>query len=117
MTERFNINPSMMVTGKYVIIDELRQYTFPVLEPTMNHMFCKALNELNNDREHLKQSHKEILRDLEVTTFDKELLQKEKEWLYKENKQLKMHMKSVKAHLEGGHTKKAIERLKIIDIR
>jgi cell shape-determining protein MreC len=37
--------------------------------------------------------------------------------LKKENEQLKIHMKSAKAHLEGGHTKKAIERLKIIDIR
>ena len=37
--------------------------------------------------------------------------------LAEENEQLKMHMNSVKAYLEGGHTKKAIERLKIIDIR
>ena len=35
--------------------------------------------------------------------------------LSEENEQLKMHMKSAKAHLEGGHTKKAIERLQIAD--
>lgn len=37
--------------------------------------------------------------------------------LSEENEKLKMHMNSAKAYLEGGHTKKAIERLKIIDIR
>ena len=49
--KRFNIKLSMMVMGKDVIIDELGQYTFPVLEPTMSHMFCKALNELNDEKE------------------------------------------------------------------
>ena len=44
-------------------------------------------------------------------------LKKENKELKEENEQLKMHMNSVKAYLEGGHTKKAIERLKIIDIR
>lgn len=41
--------------------------------------------DLLNKGEHLKQSHKEILRDLEVTTFDKELLQKENEQLKQRN--------------------------------
>ena len=44
-------------------------------------------------------------------------LKKENKELKEENKQLKMHMNSAKAYLEGGHIKKAIERLKIIDIR
>lgn len=60
---------------------------------------------------------KEALEDLfysEVNEYD---LSKKYRKLREENKQLKMHMNSVKAYLEGGHTKKAIERLKIIDIR
>ena len=73
--------------------------------------------DLKEDNAILNQSHKEILRDLDGAIFDKAFLQKEKEGLYEENKQLKIHMNSVKAYLEGGHTKKAIERLKIIDNR
>ena len=42
------------------------------------------LNEYECEVEQLKQSHKEILKDLEVTTFDKELLQKEIEQLKKD---------------------------------
>lgn len=60
---------------------------------------------------------KKALEDLfysEVNEYD---LSKKYRKLREENKQLKMHMNSVKAYLEGGHTKKAIERLKIIDTR
>lgn len=39
------------------------------------------LNELHEENEHLKQSFNEVLKDLEVTTFDKELLEKENEQL------------------------------------
>ena len=78
---------------------------------------CEENEDLKEDNAILKESYKEILRKLDETIFDKAFLQKEKEGLYEENKQLKMHMNSVKAYLEGGHTKKAIERLKIIDIR
>ena len=52
--------------------------------------------DLLNKGDHLKQSHKESLRDLEVTTFDKELLQKEKEGLYKENEELKQRNEFLK---------------------
>ena len=44
----------------------------------------ELLNELYEENEHLKQSFKEVLKDLEVTTFDKELLEKENERLKKE---------------------------------
>lgn len=40
---------------------------------------------------------------------------KELHKLKKENELLKMHMKSARAYLEGGYTKKAIERLQIAD--
>lgn len=78
---------------------------------------CEENEDLKEDNAILKESYKETLRKLDETIFDKAFLQKEKEGLYEENKQLKMHMNSVKAYLEGGHTKKAIERLKIIDTR
>lgn len=36
--------------------------------------------------------------------------------LWKENFLLRRHLKSAKDHLQGGYTKKAIERLKVIDV-
>lgn len=60
-------------------------------------------------REHIADHTGRLYSDSEVANLLNELSE--------ENEQLKMHMESVKAHLEGGHTKKAIERLKIIDIR
>lgn len=63
-------------------------------------MEIERVVDLLNKGDHLKQSHKEILRDLEVTTFDKELLQKEKEGLYKENEQLKQRIKELEQEIE-----------------
>ena len=58
MTEnkRFEIKPSAMYNNKYVIHDSKKKYTFPVLDSTLNYMFCKALNELNDEKEAWKQS-------------------------------------------------------------
>ena len=41
--KRFNIKPSAIVDDVTVIIDSEKQYTFPVLDSTLNFMFCKAL--------------------------------------------------------------------------
>lgn len=71
---------------------------------------CNAIIEANNEIDNLKRENKK-LNELCVK-YDFEVGR-----LEEENKQLKMHMNSAKAYLEGGHTKKAIERLKIIDIR
>lgn len=59
MTEnkRFEIKPSAMYNNKYVIHDSEKEYTFPVLDSTLNYMFCKALNELNDEN---KELHKVI---------------------------------------------------------
>ena len=58
MTEnkRFEIKPSVMCNNKYVIHDSEKEHTFPVLDSTLNYMFCKALNELNDEKEVWKQS-------------------------------------------------------------
>ena len=49
---------------------------------------CELLNELAEENEHLKQSFNEVLKDLEVTTFDKELLEKKNEQLQETNQEL-----------------------------
>ena len=58
MTEnkRFEIKPSAMYNNKYVIHDSKKEYTFPVLDSTLNYMFCKALNKLHDEKEVWKQS-------------------------------------------------------------
>lgn len=59
MTEkRFTIKPSMIVDDVTVIIDNQKEYTFPVLDSTLNYMFCKALNELADENKKLKQEIK-----------------------------------------------------------
>ena len=56
MTEnkRFDIKPSSIVDDCFVIIDSESKYAFPTLESTLNYMFCKALNELNDENQKLK---------------------------------------------------------------
>lgn len=56
MTEnkRFEINPSVMYNNKYVIHDSKKEYVFPVLDSTLNYMFCKALNELAEEKKELQ---------------------------------------------------------------
>lgn len=55
---------------------------------------CEELNRLYKENQQLKQSYKEILRDLEVATFDKELLQKK-------NEQLKQFQEQVASIIES----------------
>lgn len=68
MTEkRFTIKYSTLNDG-YVIIDNEKEYTFPILHSTLNYMFCKALNELHEEREYWKQQAEkrfERIRELE----------------------------------------------------
>ena len=71
---------------------------------------CNAIIEANNEIDELKRENKKLNELCVKYGFEVGRLEEE-------NKQLKMHMNSAKAYLEGGHTKKAIERLKIIDIR
>ena len=61
MTEkRFVIKPSAIVTDGFVIIDKEKKYTFPILDSTLNYMFCKALNELREENEQLKFENNEL---------------------------------------------------------
>lgn len=53
--KRFDIKPSSIVDDCFVIIDNESKYSFPTLENTLNHMFCKALNELNDESKELKK--------------------------------------------------------------
>ena len=78
MTEkRFTIKPSMIVDDVTVIIDNQKEYTFPVLDSTLNYMFCKVLNEQHETIQRLKQNIDELLS----VDIEEELL--------KENEQLK----------------------------
>ena len=78
--KRFTIKPSMIVDDVTVIIDNQKEYTFPVLDSTLNYMFCKALNEQHETIERLKQNITELLS----VDIEEELL--------KENKQLKQRI-------------------------
>ena len=64
------------------------------------YLTCADVVDRLNKGERLKQSHKEILRDLEATIFDKKLLQKEKEGLYEENRQLKQQLNRLYNYFE-----------------
>ena len=67
MTEnkRFEIKPSAMDNNRYVIHDSKKEYTFPVLDSTLNYMFCKALNELSDENEELKQRNDRQAKQLD----------------------------------------------------
>ncbi|MDD5984092.1 MAG: hypothetical protein PUC22_00950 [Turicibacter sp.] len=76
MTEnkRFEIKPSAMYNNKYVIHDIEKEYSFPVLDSTLNYMFCKALNKLHDENEQLKQRIKELEQEIEkLDTFKKNI--------------------------------------------
>ena len=85
--KRFVIKPSAIVTDGFVIIDKEKKYTFPVLDSTLNYMFCKALNELHEENQSLKfqldecQNHK---------LYSRRELEKENEQLKQENSELKL---------------------------
>lgn len=65
MTEnkRFEIKPSAMYNNKYVIHDSKKEYTFPVLDSTLNYMFCKVLNDLYDENQELKKKNKQLIID------------------------------------------------------
>ena len=77
MTEkRFNIKPSAIVDDVTVIIDSEKKYTFPVLDSTLNYMFCKAMNELNDENEQLKQENNDLIKlinDLGSEEMDRQM--------------------------------------------
>lgn len=62
MTEnkRFEIKQSVMCNNKYVIHDGEKEYNFPVLDSTLNYMFCKALNEQHEQIERLKENFRAL---------------------------------------------------------
>ena len=64
MTEnkRFEIKPSAIYNNRYVIHDSKKEYTFPVLDSTLNYMFCKALNGLAEENKQLKE-YKQSVND------------------------------------------------------
>ena len=72
MTEnkRFEIKPSAMYNNKYVIHDSKKEYTFPVIDSTLNYMFCKALNELSDENEQLKFENNELKCALALDAVD-----------------------------------------------
>ena len=86
-TKRFEIKPSVMDNNKYVIHDGKKEYTFPVLDSTLNYMFCKALNELSEENKELKlqlEAFKDKLCELgvsDVKLYGKRYYTGLEEWL------------------------------------
>ena len=91
MTEnkRFEIKPSAMYNNKYVIHDSKKEYTFPVLDSTLNYMFCKALNELSDENERLKIFLRAVNEELDLTIRDYDTLEEENEQLQNQIDELK----------------------------
>lgn len=73
-TKRFEIKPSAMYNNKYVIHDSEKEYTFPVLDSTLNYMFCKALNELNDENEQLKSDNQQLKQDNDIKFWKHEYI-------------------------------------------
>ena len=112
MTEnkRFEIKPSAMYNNKYVIHDSKKEYTFSVLDSTLNYTFCKALNELHDENQLLHKINEDAI-DFMYDNFDSNIIFTDRElndicnemgWelsekgikinqLEKENEQLKQH--------------------------
>ena len=93
MTEnkRFEIKQSAMNNNRYVIHDSKKEYTFPVLDSTLNYMFCKALNELSDENEQLRKENDMLSCELSVSA-NKEISRNCRiAELEEENEQLKQH--------------------------
>ena len=93
MTEnkRFEIKQSAMDNNRYVIHDSKKEYTFPVLDSTLNYMFCKALNELSDENEQLRKENDMLSCELSVSA-NKEISRNCRiAELEEENEQLKQH--------------------------
>ena len=90
MTEnkRFEIKQSAMNNNRYVIHDSKKEYTFPVLDSTLNYMFCKALNELHDENEKLKIFLKAVNEELSLANRDYDTLEEEYEQLKQNNTEL-----------------------------
>ena len=85
--KRYAIKPSMIVDDVTVIIDNQKEYTFPVLDSTLNYMFYKVLNEQHETIQRLKQNIDELLS----INVEEELL-KENEQLQQQNKMLRTNV-------------------------
>ena len=97
MTEnkRFEIKQSAMNNNRYVIHDSKKEYTFPVLDSTLNYMFCKALNELSDENEQLRKENDMLSCELSVSV-NKEISRNCRiTELEEENKQLKQFKEDV----------------------
>ena len=93
MTEdkRFEIKQSVMDNNRYVIHDSKKEYTFPVLDSTLNYMFCKALNELSDENEQLRKENDMLSCELSVSA-NKEISRNCRiVELEEENEELKQH--------------------------
>ena len=98
------------------IKDKDKLLTFNEVVDLLNE-FYKENKELQFQCNQLQEGAHEFYRAARENANRVGQLKKENKELKEENEKLKMHMNSAKAYLEGGHTKKAIERLKIIDVR
>ena len=127
IAKRFTIKPSIIVDDVTVIIDNQKEYTFPVLDSTLNYMFCKVLNELYDENEQLKKDNQQLIacrefcnslekeneqlkNDASVLIHSNKDYRIENEQLKQENKELKSTIKEHRKYIEEIHEEK--EQLK-----
>lgn len=111
--ERFYTKESIL-TDVSVILDKEQKYTFPTLEYTMNFMFKKALNELNDECDFLKIENESLEDGAQkyVELYHKSLKENEqlKEQL-KDCQQKKQNVKDLLANSEPVVEQKKIQEL------
>ena len=108
MTKRFELR--LCSNGTYYVYENgtLTDIDFDKFNRESAYALIDEVNALYKEKEKLKIFLKAVNEELSLANRDCDILEEK-------NEHLKMHMNSAKAYLEGGHTKKAIERLKIID--
>lgn len=100
MTEkRFKITKSKLVQNAHVIEDGKKQFTFPTLVGDNRGLigYEKALNELSEENEQLKQSFDKSLLNHTKTCDEYRILSKKNKRLTEENEELKQEIEEHKA--------------------
>ena len=121
MKENGALNEGNRMTDKRFVVEKYSVRDMSIDEKYVNSSYyigdkgiakrlCDLLNKLHEENQDLKQSFKEVLKELELTTFDKELLEKE-------NEQLQIEKDTIQKQYSYELTKKLEYKSKMIDLK